>query len=237
MLVFSLTSSFLFFSLSAPLFFTLIHFLYLILLSQVILKNVLNLGLSEVFSSIDLGYNPWQECFRIDTGFSSHPIKWSEVAQLCLTLCDPLDCSPVAHQAPPSMGFSRQEYWSELPFSSPEDLPNPGIELRSSTWQADSLPSEPGGNPTSYWGTYQGTNLKFIPEAARGRHVSIFLGSNFAFPSSPTSRGSFLAARSKGTSSCCRCSMLSCVWLFATPRSAAGQASLSFFWSLLKFNM
>ena len=39
----------------------------------------------------------------------------------------------VAYQAPPSMGFSRQEYWSGLPFPSPEDLPNPGIELGSST--------------------------------------------------------------------------------------------------------
>ena len=39
----------------------------------------------------------------------------------------------VAHQAPPSMGFSRQEYWSGLPFPSPEDLPDPGIELASPT--------------------------------------------------------------------------------------------------------
>ena len=37
----------------------------------------------------------------------------------------------VAHQAPPSIGFSRQEYWSGLPFSFPGDLPNPGIEHRS----------------------------------------------------------------------------------------------------------
>ena len=36
----------------------------------------------------------------------------------------------VAHQAPPSMGFSRQEYWSRLPFPSPGDLPDPGIELK-----------------------------------------------------------------------------------------------------------
>ena len=40
------------------------------------------------------------------------------------------------------MGFSRQEYWSGLPFPSPEDLPDPGIEPRSPAWQADSLPSE-----------------------------------------------------------------------------------------------
>ena len=43
----------------------------------------------------------------------------------------------VAHQAPPSMGFSRQEYWSGLPFPSPGDLPNPGIEPRSPALQAD----------------------------------------------------------------------------------------------------
>ena len=41
------------------------------------------------------------------------------------------------------MGFSRQEYWSGLPFPSPGYLPNPGIELRSPSLQADSLPSEP----------------------------------------------------------------------------------------------
>ena len=43
----------------------------------------------------------------------------------------------VAHQAPPSMGFSRQEYWSGLPFPSPGDLPHPGIEPSSPALQAD----------------------------------------------------------------------------------------------------
>ena len=51
----------------------------------------------------------------------------------------------VGHQAPLSMGFSRQEYWSALPFPSPEDLPDPGIEPRSPALQADALPSEPIG--------------------------------------------------------------------------------------------
>ena len=51
----------------------------------------------------------------------------------------------VAHQAPLSMGFSRQEHWSGLPCPPPGDLPNPGIEPRSPTLQADSLPSEPPG--------------------------------------------------------------------------------------------
>ena len=55
----------------------------------------------------------------------------------------------VAHQAPPSMGFSRQEYWSEVPFPSPGDLPDLGIELGSPEFQADALTSEPPGKPVS----------------------------------------------------------------------------------------
>ena len=51
------------------------------------------------------------------------------------------------HQAPPSMGFSRQEYWSGLPFPSPGYLPDPGIEPRSLALQADSLPTELSGKP------------------------------------------------------------------------------------------
>ena len=56
----------------------------------------------------------------------------------------------VAYQAPQSIEFSRQEFWSGLPFSSPGDLPNPGIEPRSSAFQADALPSEPRGKPLPY---------------------------------------------------------------------------------------
>ena len=53
----------------------------------------------------------------------------------------------VAYQAPPSMGFSRQECWSGLPFLSPGDLLDPGMEPGSPALQADALPSEPPGNP------------------------------------------------------------------------------------------
>ena len=56
----------------------------------------------------------------------------------------------IAYQAPLSMGFLRQEYWSGLPFPSPGDLPNPGIEPRSSTFQADTLTSEPPGKPSRH---------------------------------------------------------------------------------------
>ena len=56
----------------------------------------------------------------------------------------------VAHQALQSMGFSRQEYWSGLPFPSPGDLPDPGIEPGSLALRADALPSEPPGNPPNF---------------------------------------------------------------------------------------
>ena len=70
---------------------------------------------------------------------------WSEITQSCPTLCDPMDSS--LHQAPPSIRFSRQEYWSGLPFPSPGNLTDPGIESRSPTLQGDALPSEPPGTP------------------------------------------------------------------------------------------
>ena len=54
----------------------------------------------------------------------------------------------VAHQAPPFMQFSRQQYWSGLPFPSPGDLPHPGIKPESPILQADSLPSEPLEKPS-----------------------------------------------------------------------------------------
>ena len=53
----------------------------------------------------------------------------------------------IAHQAPVSMGFSRQEYWSGLPCPPPGNLPNPGIEPRFPTLQADSVPSESPRKP------------------------------------------------------------------------------------------
>ena len=55
----------------------------------------------------------------------------------------------VAYQAPLSMRFSRQEYWSGLPFPTPGDLPDSGIEPRSPTLEADALTSEPPGKQSS----------------------------------------------------------------------------------------
>ena len=75
------------------------------------------------------------------------------MAKSCLTLLTPWT---IALQAP-SMRFSRQEYWSGLPFPSPGDLPDPGIEPRSPVLQADALPSEPPGKP--YTVTYRRASL------------------------------------------------------------------------------
>ena len=64
-------------------------------------------------------------------------------AQLCLFA----NSWTAAHQASLSMGFSRQEHWSGLPFPSSRDLPDPGIKPRSPALEADSSPSEPPGQP------------------------------------------------------------------------------------------
>ena len=72
----------------------------------------------------------------------------------------------VAYQAPLSMGFSRQKYWSGLPFPSPGDLPHPGIKPGSSTLQAHSLPTEPSGKSKT------STNRSIIFLLGRhGKHV------------------------------------------------------------------
>ena len=72
---------------------------------------------------------------------TSHTPCCCLVAESCPTLF----ATPriVAHQAPLSMGFPRQEYWCGLPFPSAGDIPEPGIEPGSPALQADSLPSEP----------------------------------------------------------------------------------------------
>ena len=74
-----------------------------------------------------------------DTGWGGGGGGGGLVAKSYPTLATPWT---VAHQAPLSMGFSRQEYWSGSQFPSPGDIPNPGIEPRSLALQADDLPTE-----------------------------------------------------------------------------------------------
>ena len=66
----------------------------------------------------------------------------AKLLQLCLTLCNPMDYSPPGTSL---LGILQQEYWSGLPFPSPGDLLNPGIEPRSPALQANSLPTELSG--------------------------------------------------------------------------------------------
>ena len=77
-------------------------------------------------------------------------VKWSEMKSLSRVR---LFATPwtLAYQAPPSLGFSRQEYWTGLPFPSPGDLPNPGIKPGSPVLQADALLSEPPGKSLLVW--------------------------------------------------------------------------------------
>ena len=77
----------------------------------------------------------WEKIFKISIQIYIYIYRERERdAQSCPTLCDPMGCSPP--------GFSRQEYWSGLPFPSPGDLPNPGIEPGSPALKADTLTSE-----------------------------------------------------------------------------------------------
>ena len=88
----------------------------------------------------------WRNRRRVEKNRLQKSSKWNESVSHSAM---PYSLRPWAapHQVPPSMGFSRQGYWSSLPFPSPGDLPDPGIEPRSLALQADSLPTELPGSP------------------------------------------------------------------------------------------
>ena len=90
--------------------------------------------------------------------WSSEPVKLPNHVQLFETPWT------IASQAPPSMEFSRQAYWSGLPFPSPGDLPDPGFKPRSPALQADALLSELPGNPWSRGSQFRG--FKFLASRA-----------------------------------------------------------------------
>ena len=106
------------------------------------ITNYLTLSKLFVFSDTQLSNQKNGYSIKIRLGLSitlPGNSKVREVAQSCPTLCNPMDCS---YQAPLSMGFSRQEYWSGVPSPSPGDLPDPGVKAGSPALQADTLPSE-----------------------------------------------------------------------------------------------
>ena len=96
----------------------------------------------------------YQQCVSDSDFLHPHQHQRSEVKFLSRVrlLATP---QTIACYAPPSMGFSRQEYWSRLPFPSSEDLPDPGIKPRSPALQADALPSEPPGKSNSMFKRHQ----------------------------------------------------------------------------------
>ena len=117
-------------------------------LSCFILSNFLNLPVMVMvksFSRIRLFATPWTVAYQAPLCISC------SLSQIWLTVIP----QTVACQAPLSMGFSRQEYWNGLPFPSPEDLPNTGIEPGSPTFQANSLPFDPPGKPITVFALHQ----------------------------------------------------------------------------------
>ena len=98
-------------------------------------------GYSLNTSALKNSYPKWKQMSGVLLIIYSD-IKWS-----CSVMSDSVTPWTVAHQAPPSMEFSRQEYWSGLPFPFPGDLPDPEIEPGSPALQGYALPSEPPGNP------------------------------------------------------------------------------------------
>ena len=94
-------------------------------------KNHIKLGKDYIFKQTWMAWHG--ECRKW---------KWSRSLSRVRLFATPWT---IAYQAPLSMGFSRKECWSGLPFYSPGDLPDPGIEPRSPALRADALPSEPPG--------------------------------------------------------------------------------------------
>ena len=113
---------------------------------------------------------------------SMYLVAWS-----CPTLATPWTA---AHQAPLSMGFSRQEYWSGVPFHYPGDLPNPGNERRSPVLQADSLPTEllgPG-------------KISVTGNSASEHHLGLSAPETEGLPFSPTVKSCVLCLAEKNAS-------------------------------------
>ena len=122
----------------------------------------------------------WGDQFRIQ----SPSIEHQAVRVSCSVVSDSVTPWTVAYQAPLFMGFSRQEYWSGLPFPPPGDLPNPGIEptsLSPPALQASSLPlAQPEDMPPGPWKTSSFWLCPQVSEAGESSLVSLFK-KNFFF--------------------------------------------------------
>ena len=153
--------------------------------------SVLSKGLSRVFSITAVQKHQFSGA-QLSLQSNSHihtwicfPIHMEKTIALTfdevkLLSCVRLFAAPwtIAFQAPLSMEFSRQEYWSGLPFLSPGGLPNPGIEPGSPVLQADALPSEPPGKPL--W--YHFLNDLGFPGSLAGKESSCSVGDLVSIP-------------------------------------------------------
>ena len=101
---------------------------------------------TESYWPRDWTLDSWVSCIGrwFFTTTTWEALMHAKVCSSCLTFCHPIDCSRPNSS---SVGFSRQEYWSGLPFLSPGDLPHPGIKPTCPALQANSLPTEPPGKP------------------------------------------------------------------------------------------
>ena len=112
--------------------------------------SIYNKGGKNIQQGQDHLFNKWYQkdwtatCKRIK--LLPHTVKVKSLSRVQL-FATPWT---VAYHAPPSMGFSRQESWSGLPFPSPGGLPDPGIEPGSPALEADTLPSEPPDKSSHY---------------------------------------------------------------------------------------
>ena len=168
------------------------------------------------------------------------------VTKSCLTLATPWT---VACQAPLSMGFSRQEYWTGLPFPSPGDLPDPGIEPRSPALQADSLPYELWGTESPlpsfhflHFCVFEPVLPYATPTQASGCYWFSHRNFNHSLQNSSFSPEAAATAEQVGRWSCVQgCSVTSRVWLFVTLWTVVLQAppSIGFprqeYWGRLPF--
>ena len=139
---------------------------------------------------------PGERAGRYARPLHTAPPKWKSSRS---AVSDSATRWTAAHQAPPSLGFSRQEHCSGLPSPSPGDLPDPGIEPKSPALQADALPAEPAGTPSTTKG--------------EGRQTKPPLGPDPWAPPSPQTRNSSPPSLGMSRITCC---------LFLLPPAAAG---------------
>ena len=126
----------------------------------------------RISKSLELGACKGPHQGRWKSVCLQHRVKGSEVKSLSSVQLFGIPWT-VVYQASLSVGFSRQDYWSGLPFPSPGDLPDPGIEPRSPALQANALPSEPPGKPVVVQGGGKEMQLQVMKITPIQKHLCI----------------------------------------------------------------